>query len=528
MAGMPVFLVLVALAAAAAGGAWFATRRTGEDTGGLAVGEMDLLRRAELAVAAAPTPAAAARELGKHAQALLGVPAALVLIEGVGDTVRMEVGDAHGNSVYGPGSRTRLFDDDGVPVGSISVAPRSGKEFDERDERILDTLAQRVSATLHRLSLFEAVKTEQRTLADVLASSSDGIMAVGADGRVEQWNPAMERLTGTSAGSAIGQSCCSVFRPTDEQGVALYGHGCPCRAGEQIEVMAKLASRRPGDTEIVWVNCAFSPMSTGGSVVVARDVTARKQIEDEKADFLATVSHELRTPLTPIKGFLQTLLRRGSEFSDEDRQQVYEVMLREEQRLERLVEQLLQATSLDHADKLLMVSAVGWAAIVDAQVRNLRTAHPDRDITLLVRRELPQALADPQLAGQVLANLLSNAEKFSPAGTPIKVTVGYDQSRIVTRVADAGPGIPEADRERIFDRFTRLGDHLTRPQQGVGLGLYIARRSVEAMGGDVWVDEADTGGAAFCFSLPVAPASGRGRVGGRVSGRVGRGAISSR
>jgi len=110
------------------------------------------------------------------------------------------------------------------------------------------------------------------------------------------------------------------------------------------------------------------------------------------------------------------------------------------------------------------------------------------------------------LASQVLANLLSNASKFSPDGSSIGVGVAHDGHRVVTTVADRGTGVPPADRERIFDKFTRLGDHLTRPQQGVGLGLYIVRRSVEAMSGTAWVDEAPGGGAAFSFSLPVATA----------------------
>ena len=125
-------------------------------------------------------------------------------------------------------------------------------------------------------------------------------------------------------------------------------------------------------------------MSDGGCVVVARDVTTRKQIDDEKADFLATVSHELRTPLTPIKGFLQTLLRRDTEFTEEERRHIYTVMLREEGRLERLVHQLLQATSLEHVEKLLMPEAVDWAAAAAHQVDVGRRQEPDREISLIV------------------------------------------------------------------------------------------------------------------------------------------------
>jgi PAS domain S-box-containing protein len=475
--------------------------RRGDRGDGLAVDEIDHLRRAELALASAATTDAAARELSKHAMALLDAPAAVVIIETVNETVRMEAGDTTGHSIYDAGSRMRLLSSDGVPCGSIAVAARPGRPYTERDEHILDALGERVSSTLHRLALFDAVQAEQRTLADVLGSSSDGIFSVGSDLRVRSWNPAMARLTGTSDAVAVGQTCCAVFRPRDEAGDALFGALCPARTGDEVEVLVQLEI---ADREPVWLNCAFSKMSDGGCVVVARDVTTRKQIEDEKADFLATVSHELRTPLTPIKGFLETLARRDHEFSNDERQHIYEVMLREEQRLERLVQQLLQATSLDHSAALVLTEALDWDAAVREKVDQARRQDPARDYTLRIKPDMPRVVADEQLAMQVLANLLSNAAKFSPEGAPVGVGVAYDDHRVVTTVVDRGSGVPPVDRERIFDKFTRLGDHLTRSQQGVGLGLYIVRRSVEAMGGTAWVDDAPAGGAAFSFSLPVA------------------------
>lgn len=496
--------VLVVLGALAVTVGFVARRRRGRRRGagdGLAVDEIDRLRRAEWALASAATTDAAVRELSKHAMALLDAPAAVVLIEGTNGTVRMDAGDTQGHSIYDPGSRMRLLSNDGVPCGSIAVPARPGRPYTERDERILDALGERVSSTLHRLSLFDAVQAEQRTLADVLGSSSDGIFSVGSDLRVRSWNPAMERITGTAEVVAVGQPCCTVFRPRDEAGEPLFGAVCPARTGDDVEVLVQL---QVADGAPLWLNCAFSKMSDGGCVVVARDVTARKQIDDEKADFLATVSHELRTPLTPIKGFLQTLMRRDQEFSDEDRQHIYEVMLREEGRLERLVHQLLQATSLDHAEGLVLTDGLDWVSSVRDQIDQVQRQDPTREYSVLIEPDLPPVIADEQLATQVLANLLSNASKFSPDGAAVGIGVAHDGHRVVTTVADRGNGVPHADRERIFEKFTRLGDHLTRPQQGVGLGLYIARRSVEAMGGTAWVDDAPGGGAAFSFSLPVA------------------------
>src|SRR2546428_8810458 len=124
---------------------------------GLAVDEIERLRRAELALADAPSIEAAAHELGKHAMALLDAPAAVVIIEGVGDTVRMEAGHTRGHSIYATGSRMRLLSTDDTPCGSIAVAARMGQPYTERDERILDALGERVSSTLQRLALFEAV-----------------------------------------------------------------------------------------------------------------------------------------------------------------------------------------------------------------------------------------------------------------------------------------------------------------------------------------------------------------------------------
>jgi len=277
----------------------------------------------------------------------------------------------------------------------------------------------------------------------------------------------------------------------------LFGVTCPTRTGDEAEMLVQIEAGQRGP---VWLNCAFSRMSDGGFVVIARDVTTRKQIEDEKADFLATVSHELRTPLTPIKGFLQTLTRRDAEFTPEERSHIYEVMLREEQRLERLVHQLLLATSLDSAESFVIKEEVDWELAVRAQIDEAARNDPTHEYSLVAAPDLPRVMADEQLAGQVLNNLLSNAAKYSPGGTVIGVGIAHDGHRVVTTVVDRGPGVPLADRDRIFDRFTRLGDHLTRAEQGVGLGLFIVRRSVETMGGTVWVEEAP--GTSIAVKLP--------------------------
>ena len=506
-----VLAVLVGLLVAALAIGW-----RSRSPGGLQIDQMARLRQAELALAAAPGTQEAARQLAEHAIALLGAPSAVVIIEGIGDTVRVTAGDTQG-SVFGDGSRMRLLDDDGVPCGSIAVSARAdGRTYTAQQEGMLDALAQRVSSTLHRLSLFNEVQAERRVLADVLESSSDGIFTVGLDLAVRSWNPAMARIVGIPAEDAIGQPVAAVFRPMAEDGSPRHGAADPGRTGRNQVGLVRVDG---AGGEERWLTCSWSALSEGGYAVVARDETERKKVEDDKDGWIAQVSHELRTPLTPIKGFLHTLQRRDDEFTTEDRQRIYEVMLREEQRLEDLVSGLLQATSLDQPAAEAAPTILDWTELVTEQTDLYRRSDPTRTLAVTMAPDVHGVVADRNLATGILANLLSNALKYSPAASTITVEVTRDVDRVVTTVADEGPGVAPGDRERIFEKFTRLGDHLTRPQQGVGLGLYIARRSLDRMSGEIWCDERPGGGARFGFSLPAsegAPSARDADVGGRL------------
>jgi PAS domain S-box-containing protein len=476
-------------------------RRTGP-----APAEIERLHGAELALASAADTEAAARELSKLAKAVLDAPAVVVIIDGVGDAIHMEAGDSTRYPVDQPGSRGRVLSADGKSRGTIAVAPRPGRPYGERDDQVLEALSDQMSFVLHRLALFDDLRAHRAELAATIESSSDGIFAVDPNFDVRSWNVAMERITNIAARDAIGEQCCDVFRPLDEDGEPLYGDKCPGRKGAPVEVIAELPVEDDdgSDDVMVRLDCAFAPMPDDGYVVIVRDISARPRIEDDKAAILSAVSYELRTPLRPIKSYLDSLMQRDNELDDDQRHQAYEVMLREEQRLERLARQLARASSLEEAVFQVVPERLDWGKAVLDQVEWMRRQHPSHEFSLTLADGLPAVMADDHLTAQVLASLLSNAVRFSPDASPVDVNVEYARERVFTTITDEGGGIEGDERERIFERFT-VGDRINNGDRGVGLGLYIVRRSVEAMGGMVWVDDGPTGGSAFTFTLPAVP-----------------------
>jgi PAS domain S-box-containing protein len=385
----------------------------------------------------------------------------------------------------------------------VAGGKRGIGELGDDDRDLLQATTAIAAAALANAHLYERAEQERKKLADVLTSSSDGIFSVDAEQRIQSWNPAMERITGFAAGDIVGSRCFTSFRPRDRDGTELCIGSCPGRCGRTGTPVEMQVTTMSGERR--WLMSTYSPLPEGGYGVIARDVTAEREVEELKADFLATVSHELRTPLTPIKGFLQTLISAEGALTDDMRMDIYDVMLKQAVRLERLVGDLLDATSLGDPNSLLLTEELEWDGTVAEVIALFRRENPDRELTLIVDDALPPVVADEQRAEQVLTNLLSNAVKYSPPGSPVVVTVEARGTHVATTVVDAGPGIAPQHREAIFQRFRRLGNHLVRPTGGVGLGLYIGLHLAEAMGGTLTVADAPGGGAAFTFTLPVAP-----------------------
>jgi signal transduction histidine kinase len=240
----------------------------------------------------------------------------------------------------------------------------------------------------------------------------------------------------------------------------------------------------------------------------AEQAVARRLQESErlKENLLAAVSHELRTPLAGVLGAIATLDQRGHLLSPELRSELVGMAARQGSRLKELIEDLLVAATLEQVpSERVPVPAVDVAALAMRACDEIRQAEPNLVLVAALDGELP-VRASPEAVLQALTNLLDNAARHSPEGAPIRLEAKRQDAHAVVAIQDEGPGVPLAERERVFERFIRLDDRAARRGGGVGLGLYVARRLARAQGGDLRIGDpvgADRG-ARFELLLPLA------------------------
>ena len=220
-----------------------------------------------------------------------------------------------------------------------------------------------------------------------------------------------------------------------------------------------------------------------------------------RSDFLALVSHELRTPLTAAKGFVDTVLYQWDRLDEDRRKELLGRASRNAEELTRLIDKLLAYSGLE-AHPVLDVRPVALAEAIEHVREHCAPALGDHCVIANVPDGL-YARADAHAFGHLVENLLTNAAKFAPEGTPIVVRAALENDEIVVGVTDEGPGIPESEQEAVFERFYRSPAHRSA-SRGTGLGLTIARRAADALGGRLWVESELGHGATFVFTLPAA------------------------
>lgn len=390
-------------------------------------------------------------------------------------------------------------DSGGARVGCLLALDRVGAgEFGEPELRLLETLATDLRLTLDSHRLFEQVVEERERFGRIFEGSTEGICLLDSSGVVAAWNPALESITGYKQRDVLGRVWSDLVMIRDKTQQRLTGAELIATHPDmELEVVT-----REGPAH--WISVMSGSVAAGDHdvyVVLVRDRSAERAAEEAKSDFLSTISHELRTPLTTIKGALQ-MLGRTEELPPPVQQQMVTLMRRGSDRLERLVMNLLFVSQIESSgevpifnDEFVLESMVREkvAAVLSGEV-DVTIDTPDGDV---------EVRADRERLGHVIEHLLENARKFG-GNAPVIVEITRDNGFGVISVVDQGPGVSRADQERIFDRFTRLGQVLTRETQGAGVGLFIAKRSIDAMGGRIWVESELGRGARFSIAVPLA------------------------
>jgi len=223
-----------------------------------------------------------------------------------------------------------------------------------------------------------------------------------------------------------------------------------------------------------------------------------------KNDFISTVSHELRTPLFSILGFTGTLLREQDELDRVTRMEFLSIIHDESKRLSSLIEDVLMISRIDSGRVSYKKSEIDPSVTISEVCRNLKIRADELKIELHLKGHVPSKHlhADPDALKQVAINIIGNALKFTPSGGRVDVSLSCDEDSMYFSVKDNGPGIPEEDLEKVFEKFYRV-EHAETAVDGTGLGLSIAREIIEAHGGTVTVKSRVSEGAEFLVRLPL-------------------------
>jgi two-component system sensor histidine kinase KdpD len=270
-------------------------------------------------------------------------------------------------------------------------------------------------------------------------------------------------------------------------------------AGRTLGSMALVGAVPSAQTVRAIVNLVAITIEKARALEDASHAEAARHNEQLRAALLDSLAHDIKTPLTSIKAAVTSLLGAGGGPGDRE---LLTIINEEADRLNRIAAEVIEMARIDAGKLHLEKRPVEAHELIAAALHQFAAPLKSRSVYLKVAEDLPEAEADPDLAGQVVKQLIENGLKYSPDGSPLTISAQSQGGKIVIGVADRGPGIEDNERLRIFDKFYRGRQHRFATQ-GTGMGLAIARGIVEAHGEKIWVDSEPGQGSAFYFSLPV-------------------------
>lgn len=362
---------------------------------------------------------------------------------------------------------------------------------------LIVNFANHAAMAIENAALFaltdEKLREQTRTLEALVQSLDDGLILESSDGLLLTYNRRICELAGITFNEFEQHSAASLRSRLVEQA-----------DGQDRSDPREISIIRNGQTIDLRLH-RFDVRDDQGQMIgrgeIWSDVTGDKQVDRMKSSLIAIASHELRSPLAIIKGNITSLLAQDVEWNPADQREFLEAALLETDRMSALVTDLLDLSRIQGGTFVVNREACILEVLVEHSLAHIRPS-PTSRLRLDVPPDLPLCDVDPRRIEAVLHNLVENALKYGLPDAPIQISATPDGGYLVVKVSNEGPEIPEIHRERIFDRFYRIDNTLSRVRKGAGLGLAICKGFVEAHGGSIWVESSEMA-TTFSFTLPV-------------------------
>jgi PAS domain S-box-containing protein len=406
----------------------------------------------------------------------------------------------------------------GQVTGLMMLSYHQPRLFTESDLSIAQTLATQAAIAIQNARVFHNVAENRDRLAAILDSTREGVLVVDAGGRISLVNPPMEEHLGLPAQRLINQNMLQLLDESKLKIAVKLGFAREEMEELLLTLRAGLALSIPKTQFAVhglkmrYFERTGAPVldqfaKAIGWVIILRDMTEEKELQQVRDTLANMIVHDLRSPLmSMLTGVNLIRDRLPREQQSPLINQAVDVAIRSTKKMIGLVNTLLDIARLEAGELALKLEAIRLNEVAREALEDLMPLANDQGLVLIndISDALPALRADRDKLSRVLMNLVDNALKFSAFGGQVLVQASYraEDQTILCSVLDSGPGIPDEYRARIFDRFVQVEGRLGR-REGTGLGLAFCKLAVEAHGGQIWAENRPEGGSAFHFTLPV-------------------------